>query len=324
MYETDSLHDQLGPDFPREHTFIALENIGNTGYVNCILQSLYNLPRVIDWINRYEQIINSNNLKHMSEMAPLGLFVKIFIDSEKAQQNIVYYQPKLFYSKVCEQSEYFVHGKTFDSAELLDYMIDSFDSSVEMINQRIGTKMILLFSDLFQTSLSKRVNQKNSTPSFQHENLTIIPVAFDKAGIPQCLYNFFEEKIGEQSIHREIASLPDIIVLKLQIFKYDMDLNKYIKIHHRAPIQTNFSISDSVSKNNYELYSVCMHCGEEVNSGHYFCLFKTIQERWIFSDDNHMRPMNDEEVFYLFNQNDLFADDKNVSYLLFYQKINIY
>ena len=92
-----SIHERLGYNFPHDHTIIQLVNINSSCYINSVLQSLFNLPSIQKYLEFVSQKINEHNIS--IEHTLFGLFVKIYIDSQRAPQNEVWYEPNYFLDK---------------------------------------------------------------------------------------------------------------------------------------------------------------------------------------------------------------------------------
>lgn len=319
-----NIHEQLGPDFPHDHTFIPLINIDGSCYINCIVQSLINIPRVQEWITNYDQIVDSRGLKGKSEMYPLGYFVKLYVDSIRAPQNVVVYEPTYLLQKIFEQSKRFNRGVSSDASELFKYFIESFDSTVDIMNRDIGANAIAHFGELFYTTTQRTFHRNNGALAVSNEFFHLVPIPNTNKGIPGSFEDFFKEYVNQKEfIERLFIRLPEVLAIKINICGYDQASSRYKKIHQRAPLQTSFSLIDQTSKKYYELYAACLHTGDDTYGGHYINLFKTKQERWVLADDANLRPLDNNEVYHFFTENDLFSDFNNVAYVLFYQRFDV-
>jgi ubiquitin carboxyl-terminal hydrolase 22/27/51 len=64
-----------------------------------------------------------------------------------------------------------------------------------------------------------------------------------------------------------------------------------------------------VEKSKYSIFSIVIHCGKNIQAGHYVSIIKR-KEKWYMCDDDEVEEMNENDV-----------EAKN-AYLLFYRLDN--
>ncbi|KAJ8759951.1 hypothetical protein K2173_010807 [Erythroxylum novogranatense] len=112
----------------------------------------------------------------------------------------------------------------------------------------------------------------------------------------------------------DLWRLPEVLVIHLKRFSYSRSMKHKLETFVNFPIH-DFDLTKYVAnKNNtqrqlYELYALTNHYGG-MGSGHYTAYIKLLDEnRWYNFDDNHISPINEEEV------------RSPAAYVLFYRRL---
>eukprot|EP00743_Colponemidia_sp_Colp-15_P011390 GILK01012699.1.p1 GENE.GILK01012699.1~~GILK01012699.1.p1 ORF type:complete len:775 (+),score=148.68 GILK01012699.1:279-2327(+) len=112
---------------------------------------------------------------------------------------------------------------------------------------------------------------------------------------------------------------PKVLTIQLKRFKVDWDVSRFFggKISKHVDFPTELDLSPFISESDqdggsvrYELTSVLIHSGLNSSSGHYFCYCKTSANTWHLFDDSTVRSATEEEVL------------RQKAYLLIYSKID--
>lgn len=318
-----SIHERLGYNFPHEHTIIQLANTNCTCYINSVLQSLFNVPKIQQYLEDVERILNEKNAKDIFSGTLFCLFVKIYIDSQRAPQNEVYYEPNYFLDKLFSISKTLVRGQMGDSFEFFWILINQFDKEIRQINQSLcGPSEILIhpFSDHFKFGISSRRNP--AFPAYPYplaeEFVSSMPILMNNQGI--------EAAIDEWKVNpylREIRTLPNVLVLKLMVFNVIDGV--YRKDFTKVPIPIELTLKSNGARKEeaaYELISTVMHLGDE-NGGHYISVFKAC-DRIIVGDDANFWALNDEQFEKFLDLNEIPGSEQcSAPCILFYHKMKM-
>ncbi|CAM8973220.1 unnamed protein product [Rhodiola kirilowii] len=112
----------------------------------------------------------------------------------------------------------------------------------------------------------------------------------------------------------DLWRLPDVLVIHLKRFSYSRSTKHKLETFVNFPVHdfdlTNYvAYKNSPHKQLYELYALTNHYGG-MGSGHYTAHIKLLDEnRWYNFDDNHVTPINEEDV------------KTAASYVLFYRRV---
>ncbi|KAI3802030.1 hypothetical protein L1987_30153 [Smallanthus sonchifolius] len=125
---------------------------------------------------------------------------------------------------------------------------------------------------------------------------------------PQC------KERRQASKKLDLWRLPEVLVIHLKRFSYSRSVKHKLETFVNFPVH-DFDLTNYIAnKNNssrqvYDLYALTNHYGS-MGSGHYTAYIKLIDEnRWYNFDDNHISPMNEDEV------------KSNAAYVLFYRRV---
>jgi len=290
----------------------GLVNLGNTCYINSVIQVLHNIHELNEYIsknNNYntqtnDYIITSEwkNLKevmdknvHISPNRFIHMNNEIFKKKNKSEflQNIQ-----------GDASEYllFILECIHNSYNLLDYnLIYSNDNYIQEYIKKDNSIITNLFFSMFEISYLDENNIKVSKTYESHWNIDLAIPENDNINIYDCLdFTFkkeylcndnawFDEKNNiKKNVYKitKIVYEPTILVLN---FKRWLRYNKKNKIKiNFEPIIDMTPYSNSRSK--YELFGIINHEGN-IFGGHYYSFIKK-SDKWILFNDNEIRPIN--------------------------------
>ncbi|KAJ3829191.1 hypothetical protein F5880DRAFT_1524725 [Lentinula raphanica] len=128
--------------------------------------------------------------------------------------------------------------------------------------------------------------------------------------------------LQEAEKRMKIKKLPNVLALHLKRFKYQEDLNKYIKLSYRVafPLQLRLfnTVDDAEDADRlYNLFAIVIHLGNGPHHGHYISIIKTFGSWVVFDDDNvYTIPEKDIPKYY---------GDSNAgsAYVLYYEAVDI-
>ncbi|KAG1473166.1 hypothetical protein G6F56_001110 [Rhizopus delemar] len=129
--------------------------------------------------------------------------------------------------------------------------------------------------------------------------------------------------LQEAEKRMKIKKLPNILALHLKRFKYQEQLQKYIKLTYRVvfPFELRlFNTSDDTEDADrmYELWGIVVHIGSGPHHGHYVAIVKS-NGQWMLFDDDVVTQIQEEDIQKYFSD----LPGSGSGYVLFYQAIDL-
>ena len=281
-------------------------------------------------LDAWKDLVSEYNNQKISVINP-GLFIRIIRRCSKIKGNVI-----------------FSRNQQNDVSEFLLFMIECFHNSIcgpsvmvarkpitkvagnvwEILNQQ--TTNYSEINDLFYGISVKEIISPTtrSIKSIKSEQFFILDLPIcqtDSVSIYDCFeiltkkelltgenkwYNEKTKKKEEVEIQNTFFKLPDILVITLGRF------SDYSRIKNKQLVTfplTNLNIQpychpESNNHSKYELYAICNHIGNNINSGHYNAYLKS-KNNWFICDDENIIPISSQ---------DLCTSD---TYCLFYRSI---
>lgn len=315
----------------------GLKNLGNTCYINSILQGLYHLPIFRDKIINTTFIDNSIGCSLQS----------IFNELKVTNGNIV--DPRILISKLGVDIRIQEDAQEF-LLKLIDKLNDSYNKN-DNIKESNEIMNNILNGELINTIKCLNIDYK------KERKQKFIDISVDIDGfdtLDQSLNNLFEPiklegqnqyKAGENGLQdaiksSKIISSPKILFIHLKRFAFDMETGNMRKISNKLEfpftlnINTymNSNISTCDDNNIYELKAIIIHEGN-VNYGHYTCYAKVpdisnkSKQKWIDLNDQSVIDVDENHIIrnsYGGNNDHNIITASGLSknaYLLFYEKV---
>ncbi|KAI0756042.1 hypothetical protein C8Q80DRAFT_1223021, partial [Daedaleopsis nitida] len=124
--------------------------------------------------------------------------------------------------------------------------------------------------------------------------------------------------LQEAEKRMKIKKLPNVLALHLKRFKYQEDLQKYIKLAYRVafPFELRLfnTVDDAVDPDRlYELFAIVVHIGTGPHHGHYVTIIKA-RGAWMLFDDDTVSTMKESEIPKYFGDS-----NSGSAYVLYYQ-----
>lgn len=267
----------------------ALQNLGNTCYINCILQLLMQCQNFINYVE--DEIDFKNNSIALKNFI---LFIKDYKQNKKISP--------LTIISVITKNNLFKMGIQYDAHEFLIYFLDIIgEEAKKIINKNINCIFEYKFYTIF-----KNLNRMEQDIKILENTETILTLPFSKSLFESLkmfenienIENWESEKFKEfvnAEKQNKIYYWPKYLFI--QINRYDSNFNK---IDDEMDIPFDF--------NNYKLKGTVIHHGFS-NFGHYICtLF--INDKYLICDDDRIFEINKIQADSLIKK----------SYLLLYAK----
>ncbi|KAI7907747.1 uncharacterized protein BX663DRAFT_491912 [Cokeromyces recurvatus] len=129
--------------------------------------------------------------------------------------------------------------------------------------------------------------------------------------------------LQEAERRMKIKKLPNILALHLKRFKYQEQLQKYIKLTYRVvfPFELRlFNTSDDTEDADrmYELWSIVVHIGSGPHHGHYVAVIKS-NGQWMLFDDDVVTQIQEDDIQKYFSD----LPGSGSGYVLFYQSVDL-
>ncbi|KAJ3184301.1 hypothetical protein HDU87_005148 [Geranomyces variabilis] len=116
-----------------------------------------------------------------------------------------------------------------------------------------------------------------------------------------------------------VRQAPNILAVHLKRFKYQEQLQRYIKLAYSVPFPLELRLSHFVDNADdperlYELFAVIVHIGTGPHHGHYVTLVKS-NGQWLLFDDDEVSPVEESEL------HRYYGDDQSAGcgYIFFYK-----
>ncbi|CAH1398774.1 unnamed protein product [Nezara viridula] len=315
LYSPDAVRLGWSSQVPVGSGFV---NLGNSCYLNSILQALFHVPAFVNWLlndNTHTSRCESMNGITHSECLICAMS-KTLQSSHKCTGSVV--KPLQIYSKLKSICKHLVHGHQEDAHEFLRYLIEGMERSYLTIFNGIKldsysketTPLNQIFGGYLRSEVTCLECQHVST-TFQHFQDLLLDIR-NASSVEDALDSYFSrERLGDgehgyrcEQCKRKVAATkkfsierpPKALCIALKRFgvtggknskpisvKQHLDINKY---RHRPTPEFL----------KYKLVSLVTHLGTSSSCGHYTAVGQTAYGSYYLFDDSLVRPMSIQSV----------------------------
>ncbi|CAE6361463.1 unnamed protein product [Rhizoctonia solani] len=263
--------------------------------------------------------------------------------------------PRAFVEKLKKENELFRSNMHQDAHEFLNYLLNSVveDLTHEMkagppedLSKSVASTSsasncsphLTLVHDLFEGTLTSETRCLTcETVSSRDESFLDLSIDIERnSSVTACLRQFSASEmlcrgdkffcdsccgLQEAEKRMKIKKLPNVLALHLKRFKYQEDVQRYIKLSYRVAFPFELRLFNTVDDAEdpdrlYELFAIIVHVGSGPHHGHYITLAKQ-RGQWFAFDDDVVEPVQESAIPKYFGDS-----PAGSGYVLFYQAVN--
>ncbi|KAG8678172.1 hypothetical protein FRC09_020060, partial [Ceratobasidium sp. 395] len=269
--------------------------------------------------------------------------------------------PRAFVEKLKKENELFRSNMHQDAHEFLNYLLNSVveDLTDEMkagppedLSKSVASEAsaashgasshsphLTLVHDLFEGTLTSETRCLTcETVSSRDESFLDLSIDIERnSSVTACLRQFSASEmlcqknkffcdsccgLQEAEKRMKIKKLPNVLALHLKRFKYQEDVQRYIKLSYRVAFPFELRLFNTVDDAQdpdrlYELFAIVVHVGSGPHHGHYITIAKQ-RGQWLLFDDDIVEGIRESEIPKYFGDS-----PAGSGYVLFYQAVNI-
>ncbi|CUA67443.1 ubiquitin carboxyl-terminal hydrolase 12/46 [Rhizoctonia solani] len=264
--------------------------------------------------------------------------------------------PRAFVEKLKKENELFRSNMHQDAHEFLNYLLNSIveDLTLELkagpledLSKSVASTSsasnlsphLTLVHDLFEGTLTSETRCLTcETVSSRDESFLDLSIDIERnSSITACLRQFSASEmlcrgdkffcdsccgLQEAEKRMKIKKLPNVLALHLKRFKYQEDVQRYIKLSYRVAFPFELRLFNTVDDAEdpdrlYELFAIVVHVGSGPHHGHYITIAKQ-RGQWLAFDDDVVEPVQESAIPKYFGDS-----PAGSGYVLFYQAVNI-
>ncbi|KAL1518031.1 hypothetical protein ABEB36_001717 [Hypothenemus hampei] len=293
---------------------VGLYNLGNTCYMNSVLQALFMIKP-----------FRNKMLSHTKAVMP-ALFSKLqALFALLQHSNKSSLSPRDILALLRPNG--FLMGHQHDSSEFLWYLLDTLHEQEKSVCDQESTTVVQeCFGGKTMTiSHCGECGTKSEKEDNFRELQLSIPHCADTQSVQQLLNYFLQsEKLYGDNQYRcdvcdrltdgeritKIVSLPKHLVLTLKHFRYDQKSQTRTKLLQEVHLDNRICLEETY----YDLYAAVVHHGSSVDSGHYYTFAKD-SSQWYKFNDSSVNKSSEDSLHQL--------KPPESPYILFYSKENL-
>ena len=287
----------------------GLMNQGATCYMNAVLQTLFHLEQFRSFI-----------LKTTTKQALVIALQELF--SKMALSNLVSVDTSVFTQVWGTEYGIFDPHEQEDAESFLNSLLVKLpEEASEFLTWNVRTTF-----EGINVDFSKEVSETLKTLAINVKGVSSFAESMKQVELPAFFtgsnqYN--SELYGPVDAKRfvKVVKVPEVLIVQLKRFDYDVDRHQRVKILDPLEVPMSFDIQTFFShcpSTNFELSAVISHTGT-ADHGHYLAVVKKNGE-WLCYNDEHVSPMNEDELKHIVNSSSAHSDNSPCGYLLVFTK----
>lgn len=292
----------------------GMVNMGNTCYLNSILQALFHVPALVNWLISEKQ--------HSTECEDTGGSICIICAMRKTlqdsqQRNINTIRPYLIYNKLRILCRHLIPGRQEDAHEFLRYLVEAmekaylsrFKNSSEFDSRTKETTPLNQILGGYLRSAVRCLECGNVSTTFQHFQDVLLDIRKAQTLDEALELYFSREKLDDDSYHCEscqkkvpawkqfsLERAPMVLCIQLKRFSINSKISKQVQFRQRLDM-TKYVRRRPTGPLIYKLVALVTHMGVSVNCGHYTAIAQGPSGNFYQFDDSIVKPISNQAVF---------------------------
>ncbi|KAG9439344.1 hypothetical protein H6P81_019509 [Aristolochia fimbriata] len=303
---------------------LGLQNLGNTCYLNSVLQCLTYTPPLANFClkNQHSSLCESSSKTDKKRDCPFCILERRIVRSLSIEAPLD--APTKIQNSLRIFAEHFRFGRQEDAHEFLRYVIDAcHNTCLKLLKeglkyQRNGGAADpchdTVVKQIFGGALQSQVKclscgtESNRTDEIMDISLDL----FQSSSLREALRRFFQPEIldGSNKYNCEkckklcparkqmsVLQAPNILVIQLKRFEgIGGKIDRLIAFEEVLTLTNYMNKEGQDSRPEYNLFGSIVHSGYSPESGHYYAYIKDTSGRWYCCNDSHVSLANLEEV----------------------------
>lgn len=308
---------------------LGLKNLGNSCYLNSVLQCLTYTPPLANFcLNHLHSSLCDSAVDRKRE-CPFCILEKRIVRS--LSMDLTQDAPSKIQSCLRIFAEHFRLGRQEDAHEFLRYVIDACHNTCLRLkklrrkgNNDNGPSTTSVVKDIFGGALQSQVKclscgaESNKTDEIMDISLDVLHFN----SLKQALQNFFQpevldgnnkykcdncKKLVSARKQMSILQAPNVLVIQLKRFEglYGGKIDKLIAFEEVLVLSSYMNKASQDSHPEYNLFATIVHSGYSPESGHYYAYIKDAMGCWYCCNDSYvslstLQGVLSEKVYILF------------------------